>query len=163
MWRATASSTSTAPYGWGSGWPTLLAVTVVASTVFRNGSLFDGRRYRGRVGAVVVGDGLIARYPYRRRRSPAGAGEVDLDGGLLAPGFTDAHVHTVQGGLERIRCDLSGLHTRAAYLARWRRTPPVIPSDWVRAAAGRAAFPGGTPTAADLDSVVADRRCPAEP
>jgi len=45
----------------------------------------------------------------RLERSPS---DVDLRGGLIAPGFVDAHVHTVQGGLERIRCDLSELNTR---------------------------------------------------
>ena len=42
---------------------------------------------------------------------------VDLAGGLLAPGFVDAHVHPIQGGLERLRCDLSEQSTREEYLA----------------------------------------------
>ena len=45
---------------------------------------------------------------------------VDLAGGLLAPGFTDAHVHPIQGGLERLRCDLSEHATREEYLAAIR-------------------------------------------
>ena len=43
---------------------------------------------------------------------------VDVAGGLLAPGFVDGHVHTVQGGLERIHCDLSEQSTEQEYLAR---------------------------------------------
>ena len=29
-----------------------------------------------------------------------------LDGGLVVPGFQDAHVHTAAGGLELAQCDL---------------------------------------------------------
>ena len=50
-------------------------------------------------------------------RSSATEEVVDLAGGLLAPGFTDAHVHPIQGGLERLRCDLSEHATREDYLA----------------------------------------------
>ena len=82
---------------------------MVARTVFRNGSLFDGHRYRGPVGAVLIEDGVIAAVITADdvEEVPAGAVDVDLGGGLLAPGFVDAHVHVVQGGLERIRCDLT--------------------------------------------------------
>ncbi len=135
-------------------------MTVVASTVFRNGSLFDGRRYHGRVGAVVVENGLVTGvHADEAGHPPAGATEVDLAGGLLAPGFVDAHVHAVQGGLERIRCDLTGLHTREDYLAtiadyaaRHPELPWIIGGGW-----SQAAFPGGNPLAVDLDGVVPDR------
>src|SRR5262245_21619414 len=85
-------------------------------TVFRNGSVFDGQRHRpghglvvaeGKVLAVLADDDLDMRADR----------EVDLAGGLVSPGFVDAHVHAVQGGLERLRCDLSGDDTRADYLA----------------------------------------------
>src|SRR6201992_1611925 len=41
---------------------------------------------------------------------------VDLRGRLAIPAFGDAHVHPVQGGLESLRCDLSGRRNRAEYL-----------------------------------------------
>src|ERR1700722_4860731 len=41
---------------------------------------------------------------------------VDLRGRLAIPAFGDAHVHPVQGGLESLRCDLTGHKTRAGYL-----------------------------------------------
>jgi predicted amidohydrolase YtcJ len=40
---------------------------------------------------------------------------VDLRGRLAIPAFGDAHVHPVQGGLESLRCDLTGHKTRAGY------------------------------------------------
>jgi predicted amidohydrolase YtcJ len=84
---------------------------------------------------------------------------VDLEGGLLAPGFVDAHVHVVQGGLERIRCDLSELGTREEYRARIAEYAAEHPDqEWIVGGGwAMAAFPGGTPTAADLDDVVPDR------
>ncbi|HEX6247235.1 MAG TPA: amidohydrolase family protein, partial [Nocardioidaceae bacterium] len=85
--------------------------------VFRNGGVFDGRRHRAGVGVVVTDGRIAAVGPDRELEIPSGAAEVDLAGGLLLPGFQDAHVHPVQGGLERMRCDLSELHTREDYLA----------------------------------------------
>lgn len=84
---------------------------------------------------------------------------VDLNGGLVAPGFVDAYVHPVQGGLERTRCDLSGAHTREEYLATvhaYVRAHPELP--WILGGGwAMAAFPGGNPTADDLDAVAPDR------
>jgi predicted amidohydrolase YtcJ len=136
----------------------------MTTTVFRGGRLFDGHRYRGEVGAVVVRDGVVtdvvpAGEPLPSAARPADAVEVDLAGGLLAPGFTDAHVHTVQGGLERIRCDLSELRTREQYLAAVRAYADAHPGlPWILGGGwAMPAFPGGTPVAADLDAVVPDR------
>src|SRR5262252_9093877 len=42
---------------------------------------------------------------------------IDLAGRMLLPGFTDSHVHASVGGLERLRCDLSGAHGLDDYLA----------------------------------------------
>ncbi|MCW2764664.1 MAG: nfdA 4 [Nocardioides sp.] len=136
----------------------------MSTTVFRNGSLFDGRRYVGPCGAVVVADGRIVSVVAERDLDGLdtldGRGvHVDLAGGLLAPGFVDAHVHAVQGGLERIRCDLSEVHGRDGYLAAiaaYAAANPDLP--WILGGGwAMSAFPGGTPTAADLDTVVPDR------
>ena len=125
--------------------------------VLTNGGVFDGRRHLGR-GSVLVRDGRVVALLADRER-PRGARVIDLDGGLVAPGFVDAHVHAVQGGLERIRCDLSGLGTREEYLdavAAYARAHPELP--WILGGGwAMAAFPGGNPTAADLDAVVPDR------
>jgi predicted amidohydrolase YtcJ len=131
------------------------------TTLFTGGALFDGHRHRGR-GAVVVEDGRIVEVAAESelsRTAGPGVEVVDLAGGLLAPGFVDAHVHTVQGGLERIRCDLSGATGRdgylaaiAAYAADHPEAPWILGGGWAMAA-----YPGGTPTASELDRVVADR------
>jgi predicted amidohydrolase YtcJ len=122
-------------------------------TLFTNGALFDGHRYVG-AGELLVHDGRIVE------RDGGSVDEViDLGGGLLAPGFTDAHVHPIQGGLERLRCDLSGLDTREEYLAAIAGYAAANPDEeWILGGGwAMPAFPGGTPTAADLDRVVPDR------
>lgn len=133
----------------------------MAITVFINGSLFDGHRYRGPGGAVVVVDGRVAAVLPSGDERPSGPGVevVDLAGGLLTPGFVDAHVHAVQGGLELLRCDLSGLETREEYLSAVRAYADAHPHlPWITGGGwSMAAFPGGTPSAADLDAVVGDR------
>lgn len=138
----------------------------VSATAFVNGSVFDGRRYVG-AATVVVRDGVIrAVGPADEVPVPAGATVVDVAGGLVSPGFVDAHVHAVQGGLERTRCDLSGGVTREDYLAIVRdyaHRQADRPSDdgklgWVLGGGwAMAAFPGGTPVATDLDAIVPDR------
>ncbi|GAB3994550.1 amidohydrolase [Nocardioides marmoraquaticus] len=117
--------------------------------------VFDGHRYRGDVGPVLVEAGRVSAVG---RDVPAGWGTVEAAGALLSPGFTDAHVHVVQGGLERIRCDLSGLEGRDAYLAAVASYAAASDREWVLGGGwAMAAFPGGTPTATDLDTAVADR------
>ena len=52
----------------------------------------------------------------------------------MIPAFGDAHVHPVGGGLESLRCDLTGLLTRAEYLrvvADSVRALALGPGDWV--------------------------------
>ena len=110
------------------------------------------------MGDVVVSAGRITAIG--EDVAPAGAKVVDVAGGLLLPGFTDAHVHPVQGGLERLACDLSGLAPdRGAYLRHigdYARAHPDL--DWIQGGGwAMAAFPGGLPTARELDGAVPDR------
>lgn len=127
------------------------------TTVFRHAAVFDGFRHRGRVGEVLVEDGRITAVG--PDVTVPGARVVDVDGGLLLPGFTDAHVHPVQGGLERLGCDLSDLPADAtAYLEHVGAYAAGSARDWVQGGGwAMAAFPGGLPTAAALDGVVGDR------
>ncbi len=84
---------------------------------------------------------------------------VDLRGRLVLPAFGDAHVHPVSGGLESLRCDLSGLRTRAACLDAVAAFSRDLPADaWVLGGGwSMESFPGGVPDAADLDAVVGGR------
>jgi predicted amidohydrolase YtcJ len=132
------------------------------ATLFTGGALFDGYRHLGAGTALVVDDGRIVEVGAEDALSTApgpGVEVVDLGGGLLTPGFVDAHVHAVQGGLERIRCDLSQVSGRGNYLdaiGAYAAAHPDVP--WILGGGwAMATFPGGTPTAAELDRVVSDR------
>ena len=110
--------------------------------------------------AVAVTDGFISAVGHDVAALIGPETEViDLAGGLLVPGFQDAHVHPVWGGLDMLRCDLSALATREEYLDRIARYAAAHPDDeWILGGGWQmSAFPGGTPTAEDLDSVVPDR------
>jgi len=127
------------------------------TTIFRNAHVFDGQRHLGPLTSVVVEDDRIVAVG--DVDPPRDARVVDVAGGLLAPGFVDGHVHAVQGGLERIRCDLSERDTEQEYLARIRSYAAEHPDEeWILGGGwAMPAFPGGTPTAAALDEVVPDR------
>ena len=84
---------------------------------------------------------------------------VDLTGRMLVPGFQDAHVHPIWGGLDMLRCDLGPRDTEAEHLARIARYAAEHPGEeWVVGGGwGMSTFPGGTPLASTLDAVLPDR------
>ena len=131
--------------------------------VLRGGAAFDGHTYRPGHGVVVAGGRVRAVAPDADLASYVATGErveeVDLAGGLVLPGFQDAHVHPVQGGLLRLRCDLAELETREDYLeavASYAAAHPelewVIGGGWTMSVFGTAG-----PRADDLSAMVPDR------
>jgi predicted amidohydrolase YtcJ len=84
---------------------------------------------------------------------------VNLRGRLAIPAFGDAHVHPVQGGLESRRCNLAGQRTRRQYLDTIAAYCGALPlGAWVLGGGwSMPAFPGGKPSAADLDTVTGGR------
>ena len=106
----------------------------------------------GRIAAVGT-DGEVRTWIGPRTRV------IQLRGRTVTPGFGDSHVHVVAAGLERLRCDLTGLRgvdryleAIASYAAGHPTEPWIVGSGW-----SMADFPGGIPSAADLDRVVPDR------
>ncbi|MDY7090884.1 MAG: amidohydrolase [Actinomycetota bacterium] len=84
---------------------------------------------------------------------------VDLGGRLLVPGFQDAHVHAVMGGVELGQCDLTGTTDRDEYLRRVRKYAESHPrAEWILGGGwSMESFEQGIPDRRLLDSVVADR------
>ncbi|MES9525072.1 amidohydrolase [Streptomyces capoamus] len=85
---------------------------------------------------------------------------VDLDGALVTPAFTDAHVHTTATGLALTGLDLSGAASLEAALARIREFAAARPGDRVLLGHGwdAARWPGGRPpTRAELDEAAGGR------
>jgi predicted amidohydrolase YtcJ len=129
--------------------------------LFTAGTVFAPHDGGVRHTTVAVDAGRITAVGDDSLRELAGPSTrvVDLDGGLLIPGFQDAHVHPLSGGLGRLGCDLSALDNATDYLAAIGSYAAGRPAlEWVSGAGWMvAAFPGGLPRREALDSVVPDR------
>ncbi len=106
----------------------------------------------GRIVAVGSDAEMVARIGPRTR-------VVELRGRTVLPGFQDAHVHPMIGGLARLRCELHDSHGRETYLAIVRDYARYRPDvEWITGGGwSMDDFPGGTPRREDLDRVVPDR------
>ncbi|MGW3243440.1 amidohydrolase [Streptomyces sp. NPDC001070] len=115
----------------------------------------------GRATSVAVRDGRIAAVGHDEVRELIGPGTevVDLAGRMLLPGFQDAHVHPLGAGLELGQCHLADAHEADEYLRIVRGYADAHPeAEWITGGGwSMDAFPGGTPTAVLLDTVVPDR------
>ncbi len=133
-----------------------------ADLVFLSGPVHTVDPARTRASAVAVrGDRIIAVGHDAEVRDLIGPATevVDLHGKLLIPGFQDAHVHPVGGGLELALCDLSAADTAEAYrelISAYAAAHPEAP--WITGGGwSLEAFPGGMPTRGFLDALVPDR------
>jgi predicted amidohydrolase YtcJ len=133
-----------------------------ADLVLAGGKIRTPAHPSGFVPALAVRDGLILAVgsdDEMRELTGRRTRVIDLRGRLVLPAFGDAHVHPVGGGLESLRCNLVGLRSRpeclevvADYCAS------LDPAAWVTGGGwSMSAFPGGVPTAADLDAVTGGR------
>ncbi|MFB9839358.1 amidohydrolase, partial [Actinoallomurus acaciae] len=129
--------------------------------VFTGGPVHTADAARSRATAVAVRGERIVAVGHDEVLDLAGPRTevVDLAGRLLVPGFQDAHVHPVGGGIEMGRCDLGGAVTLEEYRRRIRAYADAHPDvSWITGGGwSLETFPGGTPTRAELDAVVPDR------
>ncbi|HEX2819917.1 MAG TPA: amidohydrolase [Streptosporangiaceae bacterium] len=133
-----------------------------ADLVFAGGKIRTPAHPSGFVQALAVRDGLIQALGTDdeiRELTGRRTRVIDLRGRLALPAFGDAHVHAVAGGLESLRCNLLGLRTRHECLAAVDDYCSARPAGaWVLGGGwSMSAFPGGVPTAADLDPVTGGR------
>src|SRR3954468_20080036 len=101
-----------------------------ADLLFRGGPIF------GDPAATVLatGNGRILAVGGDEVLDLAGAGTetIDLAGRLLLPGFQDAHIHAVMGGVEAGQCDLTGTTDLGEYLRRIRAYATGNPdAEWI--------------------------------
>jgi predicted amidohydrolase YtcJ len=133
-----------------------------ADLVLRGGRVATMDAARSWASALAARDGrIVAVGPDSAMTSLIGTQTrvIELRGRTVTPGFQDAHVHPVHGGLAMLRCDLHadaqsgpGLDIIEAYA----RSHPD--ETWIRGGGWyMAAFEGGTPQREDLDRVVPDR------
>ena len=133
-----------------------------ADLVFAGGRIRTPAHPSGFVQALAVRGGVIQALGTDddiRELTGRRTRVIDLRGRLALPAFGDAHVHAVSGGLESLRCNLLGLRTRhecldtvAEYCSALQPGAWVLGGGWTMEA-----FPGGLPTAADLDAVTGGR------
>ncbi|QYX81458.1 amidohydrolase [Streptomyces akebiae] len=113
--------------------------------------------------AMVVERGQIAWVGSEGAADAFAAGVdevVDLEGALVTPAFTDAHVHTTATGLALTGLDLSAAPSLEAALLLVREFAAARPSDRVLLGHGwdAARWPGGRPpTRAELDEATGGR------
>ena len=117
----------------------------------------------GPADAVAVRDGRIAFVGSSADVRPLigpGTRVIELDGETLLPGFQDAHVHPIEGGMLSRSCDLHDLADAAAYLDAIAAHATAHPDrEWIhRQRLVAARLPARRArTAALLDAIVPDR------
>ncbi|MCD5345406.1 amidohydrolase [Agromyces sp. S2-1-8] len=134
----------------------------VADVLFTGGAVFTGTGEPLHGHAVAVTGGRIAAIvPENEASALVGEGTrvVELGGALLSPGFQDAHIHPVGGGVELLQCNLTeaesageAVATIAAYAAANPDEPWILGGGW-----SMDHFPGGAPVRGLLDAIVPDR------
>lgn len=130
--------------------------------MYTGGWIFTARSNAPERMAVAVTDGVItAVVPEAEADAHTSPTTliVDLNGGLLVPGFQDAHIHPVFGGVELLQCDLSGTESAEEAVARIAAYAEQNPDvEWILGGGwSMDHFPGGNPTRDLLDAVVSDR------
>ncbi|RBY89031.1 amidohydrolase [Blastococcus sp. TBT05-19] len=131
------------------------------TTIYRGAAVFTGADSPPAEALVVRGDRLLHVGSEVGAREAAGAGAevVELSGGLVVPGFVDAHTHVLMTGdaLTRVHLrDAPDLGTIQRRIADWAaanpEAPRVLGQGWLFSA-----VPDGRPTRAMLDAVCPDR------
>ena len=133
-----------------------------ADIVLLNGRLATMDPARSWASALAVTDGRIVAVgtdsEVRRQIGPS-TRVIELRGRTVTPGFQDAHVHPIHGGLAQLRCELHDLYAIPEYedvIARYAASHPD--EAWIRGGGWyMAAFERGAPRRDVLDGLVADR------
>ena len=129
-----------------------------ADTIFVGGAVL--RHGTSRRGGVALREGRIALVgsddDVRAMAGPA-TEVVDVAGGLVTPGFQDAHAHPLAAGVDLLRRDLTDSASAqdtvariAAYASGHPDVPWILGSGW-----SMAHFPAGIPTREALDAIEA--------
>ncbi|MFO7571091.1 MAG: amidohydrolase [Gaiellaceae bacterium] len=83
---------------------------------------------------------------------------VNLDGGLVLPGFQDAHIHLAGSGLELLQCDLNESTSPEGHLETIARYAAEHPDEWIVGGGwSMDDFGGPMPTRQLLDAAVPGR------
>jgi predicted amidohydrolase YtcJ len=127
------------------------------SLVLTNGKVFTADE-RGAIAQAVAIEGhrIVAVGTNEEiRRDYVGARTIDLRGRLVTPGFNDAHIHFLNGGLAMMRVDFGGATTLAETKRRIAQKARELPEGtWILGRGWDHTLWGGQwPTRQDLDEV----------
>jgi predicted amidohydrolase YtcJ len=133
------------------------AQTRRVSLVLFNGKVFTADAH-GRVAQAVAVDGeriVAVGSDAEVNAAYEGARQIDLKGRLVTPGFNDAHIHFVGGGLSLLRVQLVGAQTLAEAKRRIaEKVKELPPGSWILGRGWDHTLWGGQwPTKIDLDEV----------
>ena len=139
----------------------------MSHVVFHGGPVFTGTGQPLQGHAVVLRDGRItAVVPESDIATHAApdAERIDLRGALLAPGFQDAHIHAVGGGVELLQCNLTEAESAAEAVEIVRAYADANPAEahtdeeWILGGGwSMDHFPGGAPVRTLLDEAAPGR------
>ena len=133
-----------------------------ADLVLRGGPIETIDASRRTLSAIAVTDGRIVAVGRDADVGPyvgPSTRVIELRGRTVTPGFQDAHVHPIHGGLTMLRCDLHEDEMTGSPFERIETYVRSHPDEtWIRGGGWyMAAFEGGTPRREDLDRIVSDR------
>ena len=134
--------------------------------LLRSGRVFTGDELHPTATAVLVIAGRIEKVGTDEELLgliDSDAQIIDVNGGLITPGFIDAHIHPIYGGMERNACDLTEADSHAGtleavqnYVAQ-RKAAETNNTDWIFGGGWYTGFfPSSGPTAKELDAVTAN-------
>src|SRR5256712_8277710 len=138
--------------------PRTRRLPLVASTLFHGGRIHV--RSGVSADALLVREGRVAAVGRASdvARDAGAAERVDLRGGLMTPGWFDAHVHFMWWGFQMAELDLRATKTVEEALQQiGRRARELAPRQWLTGGRFDKNNWGRWPTAADLDRVTGDR------
>jgi predicted amidohydrolase YtcJ len=132
-----------------------------ADLLFTGGPILTMDPARTRASCLALREGRIVAVGHDEVKELAGPRTevVELGGRPLLPGFQDAHIHAVMGGVELGECDLSGTTDPREYARRIRAYADAHPErEWITGSGwSLESFEGGAPTRTALDALVPDR------
>jgi predicted amidohydrolase YtcJ len=99
----------------------LFAQTAVITLAIVNARVWTGDARRPWADAIAVEGNTIAIVGSSaevRKRAPASARLIDARGAFVVPGFTDAHVHFIDGGFALASVQLRDAKTKDEFIRR---------------------------------------------
>jgi predicted amidohydrolase YtcJ len=132
-----------------------------ADFVFRNGTIYTMKSPGDTVESLAVrGDRIVYAGPNvgLDEHLSASTRLIDLAGRTVLPGFTDAHVHLISGGITLLECDLSDVQNSDQLLSRLKAFADEHPTHpWIRGTKAPLPVLNNKPVRKLLDQIIPDR------